>query len=44
MKLFSKKDKKKKTKSDKIIIKCGKDDVRVYPKAIIPTDKLTREK
>lgn len=44
MKLFSKKDRKEKAKSDKIITKCGKDDVRVYPKAMIPTDKLIREK
>lgn len=44
MKFFKKKDKKKKAKSDKIIIRNGENDIRVYPKKTLLVEGLTQEK
>lgn len=47
MKIFSRKQNKKTNKGkkgdDKLVIKCGKDDVRVYPKGTLVNLNLQRE-
>ena len=44
MKLFTKKEKKKETKKEKnLVIKNGKDDVRIYPKKTLLVTKLEHE-
>ncbi len=43
MKLFKDKKKKVKKKEKNMIIKCGKDDVRVYPKETLLVSNLKHE-